>query len=273
MLVGSVATRTFKFPSWLTPALCFNNTTALPLLLIQSLDSTGLLDKLLLSDIDTVPNAVIRAKSYFLVCAIVGNSLTFALGPRLLEEDGLSNHDDGRDKRDAEADGSVHEDETPDVEQGNEHVAANDNHSVSDEQTSLLPDPIVRQGEVASRTVYREGKKRWNRLPPLLQTFLDYCYSFLNAPFIGALLGGTIGLVPPLHRAFFNKSHEGGIFKAWLTDSLANVGGLFASLQVVVVGVKLSSSLRKMKRGEESGKVPLGPAIFVLGTRFVVWPL
>src|SRR4051794_14557185 len=35
LCIGTVATRFFKLPTWVTPAICFNNTTSLPLLLIQ----------------------------------------------------------------------------------------------------------------------------------------------------------------------------------------------------------------------------------------------
>jgi hypothetical protein len=75
MLLGMAITRIFKTPSWVTPAIAFNNTTSLPLLLVQSLAATKLLDTL-----DSSGDAVARAKSYFLVNAMVGNSLTFALG-------------------------------------------------------------------------------------------------------------------------------------------------------------------------------------------------
>ena len=54
----------------------------------------------------------------------------------------------------------------------------------------------------------------------------------------------AVGLTPPLKKAFFASPQKGGIFKAWLTASIKNVGELFASLQVIVVGVKLASSMR-----------------------------
>jgi hypothetical protein len=72
-------TKFLNLPQWVTPALSFNNTTSLPLLLVQSLQSTGILDSL-----DASSDTIDRAKSYFLVNAMVSNSLTFALGPRLL---------------------------------------------------------------------------------------------------------------------------------------------------------------------------------------------
>lgn len=285
MLLGYVATRLFKLPSWTTPALCFNNTTSLPLLLIQSLNATGILSKLLMSESDTTSDAVTRAKSYFLVCAIVGNCITFSLGPKLLDSeeapDKKEEEDDAAD--DAEgADGGV--EGTEDVEQGRFRPTEqqngddgdadhDDNEENVNEQTSLLPDPIVRRSKNAGSEGYQKGKKYWDKLPSWAQSLLSFCYAFLNAPLIGALIGAIIGLTPPLHKAFFSDQQDGGIFKAWLTTSVENVGDLFAALQVVVVGVKLSDSLRRMKKGEESGKVPWIPMIFVLGVRLIIWPV
>lgn len=276
MLLGLVVTRVFKFPSWITPAICFNNTTALPLLLIQSLESTGILTSLLKSDSDTTSEAVKRAKSYFLVCAIVGNSLTFALGPKLLDAE--ESPDEVEEAKKDQPDGAENGRSCNDVEQGHGETGQadgqpdNDNASVN-EQTSLLPDPVLRRGRQAGQEGYAKGKKYWDRFPSWIQKVLDFLYAFLNAPLIGAVIGVTLGLTPPLHKWFFNEQDSGGVLKAWLTTSIENIGQLFATLQVVVVGVKLSSSLRKMKRGEDSGEVPWLPATFIILIRFIVWPV
>ena len=274
MLLGFATTRVFKLPSWVTPALCFNNTTALPLLLIQSLQTTGILDKLLVSDTDTSSAALARANSYFLVNAIVGNSLTFALGPKLLDAEEAP-EEEGEDKNKAE-DTERSRNGLLDAEQGsqpNGHAENHDDDEDANEQTSLLPEPVVRGCEEAGRSSYCQGKKGWDKLPQWAQSFLDFMYAFLNAPLIGAIIGAIIGLVPPLHKAFFSEPQEGGIFTAWLTSSVKSIGQLFAALQVVVVGVKLSSSLRKMKKGEDSGSVPWIPTVFVLFVRFIIWPV
>lgn len=268
MALGFAVTRAFKLPSWVTPALCFNNTTALPLLLIESLQSTGILDMLLLSKTDTSSAALIRAKSYFLVNAIVGNSLTFALGPKLL--DGEESPEQEQDEDHNHANGGAEQANSADEEQGNNGQPAGEN---SNEQTSLLPESVVRNGAEAQNTGYKKGKEQWEKLPPWTKSVLDFGFSFLNAPLIGAIIGAILGLAPPLHKAFFNDPQQGGIFSAWLTDSVKKIGSLFAALQVVVVGVKLSSSLRKMKRGEDSGNVPWIPTVSVLFVRFFVWPV
>ena len=223
----------------------------------------------------------------------MSNSLTFALGPGLLDGEDTPDEEEEDDKKqdDQDANGSG-EEGADDVEQGrfkpawlangddnglaNEDLlghATQDDGEEATEDTSLLPDTLVRHADAAGHGVYKEGKKGWDKLPHWTQDFLVFMYAFLNGPLIGALIGAVVGIVPQLHRAFFSDQANGGIFTAWLTSSLSNVGGLFASLQVVVVGVKLSGSLRKMKRGEDSGTVPWVPMFLVLGIRFVVWPL
>lgn len=285
MLFGWFVTRFFKMPSWVAPAISFNNTTALPLLLIESLASTGILDQLLASETDTVDAALMRAQSYFLVNAMIGDMLTFAMGPKLLDGE----HAPDKKKEDGGEDQREPVDNDPprgplfplQPEQSNGHGTfgahpdgqeSRQENEGPHEQTSLLPS-YVRSGELAAKRYgYEKGEKAWAKFPPWIQSFLHFSYAFLHAPLIGAVTGAVLGLVPPFHRALFGDPENGGIFTAWLTDSVKNIGGLFASLQVVVVGAKLSSSLRKMKRGEDSGTVPWISVIFVTIMRFVFWP-
>ena len=278
MLLGWFLSRFFKFPSWVTPAISFNNTTALPLLLIESLASTGILDQLLASDTDTAEAALMRAQSYFLVNAMIGDTLTFALGPKLLDGENApekKKDSDDENRRTLNENGLAPEPSNGNITHGacpSDQDSRQGNDEASDERTSLLPS-FVRNGELAAeRYGYDKGGKAWERFPPWTQSFLHFSYAFLHAPLLGALTGAILGLVPPFHKAFFGDPEHGGIFTAWLTDSVQNIGGLFASLQVVVVGAKLSSSLRKMKRGENSGTVPWPPVVLVTVMRFVIWP-
>lgn len=260
LALGKLASKCFKLPAWVVPAIAFNNTTSLPLLLIKSLDSAGILKMLIGSD-DS--DAIGRAKSYFLVNAIVSNCLTFALGPKFLEtEDGSG--EDGDNKNDEDEEES--QDQNGDVEQ------ANGNDEDADETTSLLPEFVSRQESRLAATTIPRSKRIWHSLPPWSQETLSTLSEFLNAPFFGAVIGAILGLIPPLHKAFFADPDQGGIFKAWLTVSIQNIGDLFASLQIVVVGVNFASSLRKAKRGENSGEVPWLPSLFVLFIRFILWP-
>jgi auxin efflux carrier family protein len=265
MGIGLIAVKILKLPQWVTPAVAFNNTTSLPLLLIQSLDATGILSSLVKSD-ESTSDAIQRATSYFLVCAIVGNSMTFALGPRLMDAENTPNdYNSGRKEENEDTDD--HNDAREHNEEGGEEADA------SNEQTSLLPRTVMDAHEQAFTKSYDQGKKQWDRLHPNAQWGLGFLADFFNAPLIGALVGALIGLVPPLHSLFFNDQENGGVFNAWLTTSVSNIGDLFASLQVVVVGVTLSSSLRKLKRGEHSGHVSVLATMFIIFVRFIFWPI
>lgn len=266
-------TKLLRLPSWATTAIAFNNTTSLPLLLIKSLEATGILDSLLKNSDDTASAAVGRATSYFLVNALVNKCMTFALGPKLLEGD----EDASGDEDNKPVNGHPGGDRYPIIQrEDEENVAAGnpeENEDFIDEQSSLLPGRLVHRSNQVALTTTRGARKQWDRLPSWLQDTLAFAYSFVNAPLIGAVVGAIIGLTPALHRLFFNPSNEGGYFNAWLTSSIKNIGDLFASLQILVVGVKLSKSLRNMKKGEESGHVPLGAFSFITVVRFLIWPM
>ncbi|KAI9711610.1 MAG: hypothetical protein M1812_007132 [Candelaria pacifica] len=279
--VGVIATRLLHLPAWTTPATAFNNTTSLPLLLVQSLDAAGILKSLLMSESDSTSAAVMRAKSYFLVNAMVGNSLAFALGPKLLDGEEVPDKCDKAGRTDRQnVNGQQDDEDRDDIESGSStptgHQNGNYSHSAEEqtnEETSLLPNVVYRGAKQTLEHSYWHAKYHWDRLPGWAQTTLEFGYAFINAPLIGAFFGGLIGLVPQLHRAFFNSSEDGGIFRAWLTSSIQNVGDLFAALQLVVVGSKLSRSMRNMKNNEESGTVPWTPMLFVFVVRFILWPV
>lgn len=220
---------------------------------------------LILQDGDASSDAIKRAESYFLINSLVSNSLCFALGPRLLRPGDEDAPD--KDEEEEASDGEDEQDENGDAEQG----IQNDN--MVDEETSLLPvRPVRKVNRIAGRA-YSKGHKRWESFPPWAQEALDVAWQFANAPLIGALIGAFIGLIPALHRLFFSEFTEGGYLNAWLTTSIKNIGDLFASLQIIVVGVKLSQSMRKMKRGEESGPFSWTSFLFITTVRFVIWPL
>ena len=107
----------------------------------------------------------------------------------------------------------------------------------------------VRSGELAAvRYGYGKGEKAWEEFPGWMRSFLHFLYAFLHALLIGAITGATLGLVPLSHNAFFGDPENGDIFTAWLTDSVKNI---------VIVGAKLGSSLREMKRGRTEAWTPL----------------
>jgi len=269
ILLGRVLTRVFKLPSWVTPAIAFNNTTSLPLLLIESLKQTQILDVILVGG-DSAADALDRAESYFLINAMVSNSLTFALGPRLLkpgDEDAPEDDDEGEEDQEDEGDdqGAGNGNGHGDIERGPDGLI--------NERTSLLPERAVKSTNRIEKKGYLKTRNWFNGLGPKTQQVVQMAWQFANAPLLGAIVGAIIGLTPPLHKLFFNNSNEGGYLNAWLTTSIKNIGDLFASMQIIVVGVKLSQSMLRMKRGESSGEVSKGSLALVTLIRFIIWPL
>jgi hypothetical protein len=74
MALGWVLKRAFKFPAYTLPAIAFNNTTALPLLLIQSLETSGILDNLTMGGNDTASAVSVGLQgSCILFCILTPN--------------------------------------------------------------------------------------------------------------------------------------------------------------------------------------------------------
>lgn len=257
--IGMIAQHGLGMPDWATVAILINNTTSYPLLLITALEQTGILSSLIVTD-ESAKEAVERAQSYFLVFSTISNCITFAVGPRLIEDGGPDNNDDRRSEDD--------EEET-DVE-ANEQTRL-----IPPNQRSPSPKPRRRQSsddESEDRPAFIP-EDRWDNFSPRSQWWTVFILDFVNAPLVGALIGALLGLVPPLHRAFFNPSQEGGIFTSWLTASLKTISGLFAPLPVIVSGVSLFESMRDWKSGKNKEKLPWGTVGFILAVRFVLWPV
>lgn len=300
MLIGMAAVRFFKFPRWVTPAVMFNNSTSLPLLLVQSMESTGILDDILKPG-ESSHEAIARAQSYFLVNAVISNCATFAVGPLLLngrkrrvydELDGNVSSDE-EDTLDGEAEEireeirqEIREEIREEIRQeanGQRPTTTRLDTTEAGETTSLLPKRLNALEARLTKHAYERTHSFLHKahlhpddLSHGTRSFFTIMFSFINAPLLGALVGFVLGIVPRLHRWFFADSHNGGIFTAWLTQSLSNTGDLFVTLQVVIVGVTLSSSLRKMKRGESgeaSGQITWSSMTFVFVIRYIFWPL
>ncbi|KAJ4490638.1 auxin efflux carrier [Lentinula aciculospora] len=234
IILGTTATKIFNLPGWVTPAITFNNSTSLPLLLLQSFAASGALTSISGGDLS---DAISRAESYFLINAAISNTLTFSLGPTLLK---VNTGDDG--------DPSIEREHSDLI-----YVEPSEEEDVPEDSREGVP-------LIAHR---RKSRSSW------AHSILYFLYQFWNAPFLGACLGVFVGLISPLHYHFFDKD---GIFVAWLTVSLSNVGNLFASTQVIIVGVKLQSTYVKMREGQDSGSVPVTPTVCVLFARFAVIP-
>lgn len=254
MGVAFLSVKMFKLPGWVTIACAFNNTTSLPLLLVQSLASTTILKSLLVGD-ETMSGAIERAKSYFLICSVIKNVLVIGLGGRLLkasdpaeseDHDGQQQQQDGH-QQDGDADG----------------IEAN-------ERSSLLPIGAAHKVYTANSKVHTFANKEFSRLPHPLQSVLSTLGALVNPASLGAVVAMIVGLIPFLHRAFFSDFEDGGWLKPWLTTSLQNVGGLFTALQMFVVGSMLNQSMGGTKKSAPLSKKALGFTFFI---RFILWSL
>lgn len=237
----------FGAPAWVPLASAFNNTTSLPLLLVQALAATNIL-KPLLAEGESMEDAIQRAKSYFLICSVVKNVLVIGLGQRLLNE--------GK-----EADGESIEE--PNTQHDAEPRTSEDLEQT--ERSSLLPATATRQLYTANHKVQDAFDREYNKLPPKVQSVASFFGALVNPASIGAIIAAIVGLTPPLHRAFFQ---DGGIFKPWLTTSIRNIGELFTALQMFVVGGLLNSSLQAKGHKEGLSKSALVITFFI---RFILW--
>jgi predicted permease len=291
-LIGVAAHLLFGLPDWITAAIMFNNTTSYPLLLIQSLDQTGILKNLIITD-ETTHAAISRAKSYFLVFATVSSCLTFAVGPRLIDMEHAPDPAREEDKDDDEEDGYEADEET---EVGCRPESDGDISPTEQSQLLFAPTSGVRRRSVVPVSFFpskpREDnskattnqdrrpsiikKDQWFKLSERTRWWLLFAYDFVNAPVLGALAGAVIGLTPVLHVAFFSHTQDGGIFTAWFTESLRSIGSLFVPLPVVIAGVSLYTATQRSKTNEHEGKdssTPWAATAFILIVRFVLWPV
>ncbi|KIV88363.1 hypothetical protein PV10_08054 [Exophiala mesophila] len=274
-LIGIFAHLFMGMPDWITAAIMFNNTTSYPLLLIAALQDTGVLEALIMPD-ETARQAVERAKSYFLVFATVSSCLTFAVGPRLIDSE--HGHDSDKISQDSESHSSgdvTQADETTGLlPQRESLVQFSDPFRQNSFFPSLRKRSQTRVRLLPDRRASVVPQKHWATLGPRSKWWLLFISDFFNAPLLGAAVGAIIGLVPALHRAFFNSTKDGGIFTAWLTSSLRSIGGLFVPLPVVVAGVSLFNSWRDARSsGTNSRQIPWITVVFILVIRFVIWPL
>jgi predicted permease len=280
-VVGSLAHLVFGMPDWITVAIMFNNTTSYPLLLVQSLDATGILSVLVAGD-GTTHDAIERAKSYFLVFATVSSCLTFAVGPRLIDAEHAPDPKENHETDDEDGDDGERREEDSNEATDRTQLLGADTTQLQQLLVSTSFFPSRRRSSTPKAAHYDDrrlsclviSKRRWDRLHDRARWWLLLLYDFLNAPLLSAVLGAIIGLVPALHRAFFASTDDGGIFTAWLTASLSNIGSVFVPLPVLIAGVSLYLSTQQPKSDEDAKtRTPWLTTGFVLLVRFVLWPV
>ncbi|OCH86382.1 hypothetical protein OBBRIDRAFT_761455 [Obba rivulosa] len=246
-LIGWAGQAVLRLPYWTIVAAGRPNTTALPLLLLQALASTGVLDAL--GDGEDAGTTLRRAKAMILLNVIVQQTFTFQTAPAILKRD------DGR-KKDAE-DGNrlrTGPGRTSPIVQDHEHVGLlHDHDGMEDDEQIDYHDAL--------NPIEDTPDLHWPLCLGPLEKPVKAIYSYMSPPLIGAIIALFLGMIPPLNSLFF--SPDGALY-ASITQSIENLGELFVALQAFTVGAELANvpSIRP-------GIVPM---VFVLAVRFVVMP-
>ncbi|KZS91969.1 hypothetical protein SISNIDRAFT_456162 [Sistotremastrum niveocremeum HHB9708] len=254
--------RYLHFPTWCLPAAAFNNATSLPLLLIQALASTGALDRIVGSDSSQSQNLQ-RLRNYLLMNAMVSNALTFTIGPRLLR---LSHSPKSTSM-------TLDEESLRDARARTDDATRFSLADSSDERQPLLArHPISSSNSIQSN--FSRFRASFHSLECLL-----------NPPLVAVVLAISVGRTEILRRIFFETPERGGILNAWLTKSMENVGGVFSTVQLFVVGSKLYEGLMATPSEKtaipdsepsfdipQNSKLTLVPFLWLVFLRFLLMP-
>ncbi|KAI0769451.1 auxin efflux carrier [Trametes elegans] len=228
--VGWVGKRLFKLPYWTIAASGRPNSNALPLLLLQSLQSTGVLDTLSQPG-ESVSKTLDRAKSLILLNAIIQQTFTFQFTPSIMQrDDGHKHADSDPESQDRLRPGPGRL--TP-VVQDQERVGLLDDHDHDSGDTERTGTGYSHAlDDIADRPDIH-----WpERLRPLEKP-LKKVWSGMSPPLIGAIIALVIGIIPPLNRQILDQ--DGALYTS-ITQSVANLGELFVVLQTFTVGAELA---------------------------------
>ncbi|KAI0369711.1 hypothetical protein BV20DRAFT_967713 [Pilatotrama ljubarskyi] len=226
--IGWVGKRVMKLPYWTIAACGRPNSNALPLLLLQSLEHTGVLDTLSQQG-ESVSETLDRAKSLILLNAIVQQTFTFQFTP------GIMRRDDGQRKQDDPEDRlQPGPGRLTSVVQDQERVGLLDDHEHDSDDSEETRANGYRN---ALDDIADQPDVHWpERLRPLEKPLKKF-WSYMSPPLIGAIIALIFGMVPLLHQEFLK---EDGIFYTSITQAIENLGELFVVLQTFMVGAELA---------------------------------
>ncbi|OJT06996.1 hypothetical protein TRAPUB_2152 [Trametes pubescens] len=233
--IGWLGQHVLKLPYWTIAASGRPNSNALPLLLLQSLESTGVLDMLSRPGED-VSATLARAKSLILLNAIVQQTITFQFTPSIMERD--SDHskatDPERQDRLQPGPGRL-----TTVVQDQERVGLLDDHEHDADDSG----PAENSYDGALSDIADQPDIHWPHRIRLLEKPLKKIWVDMSPPLIGAILALVIGvstdciapircaqytdmreqITPMLHNLILNK--DGALYTSF-TQSVANLGEL-----------------------------------------------
>ncbi|KAF8609986.1 hypothetical protein BDV93DRAFT_3921 [Ceratobasidium sp. AG-I] len=234
-IVSTVFQLCAKSPGWTVPAFMFQNSVSLPLLLVDSLENTGVIETIIGPHGGDVHAAVERGRAYILISALVIQTAGFAFGPGLIYRARRKVSNESREPLPpVEASISQLSDQPP---------------GLADECTPLLPS--------AERISAPEERY-------FLAAYLSACRIRLakNPPLTGAAAALFCGLIPPVSRALFENR---AFLASTLTQSISFMGKLYTPLQIFVLGCKLHSS--------SGHRAPLLTVVALFIHRFFLVPL
>ncbi|PCH43453.1 hypothetical protein WOLCODRAFT_90292 [Wolfiporia cocos MD-104 SS10] len=249
--IGWLGQRVLGIKHWTIIACGRPNSNALPLLLLHSLETTGVLEQLAGSG-ESMKQTMNRAKSLLLLNAIVQQVFTLQLAPSVLAlDDGKNKVDPAHINRLRPGPGRI----LP-IVQDEEHVGLLDSYDAAVDSADADGDM---QG--ALDAIVDTPDAHWPAAIAVLEKPLKKVWSQMSAPLVGAIIAFILGMIPPLHQAFLD---EDGAMYASITQSVENLGSIFVVLQTFSVGAELA-----LVPSTSPGYLA---TIWVLSVRFLAMP-
>ncbi|KAJ9118171.1 hypothetical protein QFC22_004075 [Naganishia vaughanmartiniae] len=248
---GIIGWKLLKMPQWIVPCVVFNNATSLPLLLLESLGTTGTL-KQLMRDGETMDDVLDRGRVYLLINALVCNLTRFAFGPYLLQQDTTLKLTYSEFSYPIRRLKEV-KDQLPSLSDVPNMLSSTEQGEYPDitpyPSTSGETQPLLSQQQVTrvSRTVGHRLKAGCVKIG-----------EYVNPPMLGGGLAIILGLIPFMRHALFDNT---GLLSP-LADSVDRLGSLYTVLQMFVLGAHLYS--------KQGGRPAFWPMFYLFMIRFVV---
>lgn len=125
---------------------------------------------------------------------MVGNCLTFAVGPKLLDDEDSPDEDEqdgnkqdgNKQNGNGQSNGHAARDEEEANPTNSEGRTAEEEEDHVTESTTLLPDAVARREAHAEQDVSKGMNRHWAKLPSSIRRAFGFIGSLVNAPLIGA---------------------------------------------------------------------------------------
>lgn len=196
-LIGWLGQKLFKTRSWVIVACGRPNSSALPLLLLKALSTTGVLDQFSNGDEDS-SKLLKRAQSLILLNVVVQQTFTFQIAPWLMKQDRKVEGKSGSTGGDVEDGESGLTPASPGVHAGNINPVVQDS-----ERVGLLNDQDGRdygtRGESYSHAmepIADQPDIHWPKSLSFLEKPVKKAWKIMSPPLLGAIVALFIGVCP-----------------------------------------------------------------------------